>query len=110
MLVGVERLHLGTLQPELFAAIQQKIAAGRNEVIEEIGMFTRAMRGDYLAGPLSAADFALYPLVAFLPRAQMKIPDLDADGMFTPALRAWKARIEALPYFERTIPPHWKKP
>ena len=85
------------------------IAAGRNEAIEEIGMFTRAMRGDFLAGPLSAADFALYPLVAFLDRAQMRIPDLDADGMLTPALRAWKARIEALPFFDRTIPPHWKK-
>ena len=22
--------------------------------------------------------------------------------------RAWKARIEALPYFEKTIPPHWQ--
>jgi glutathione S-transferase len=87
----------------------KKIAEGRNEVIEEIGMFTQSMRGDYLAGPLSAADFALYPLVAFLPRAQIKLPDLDADGMLTPAMRSWKARIEALPFFERTIPPHWKK-
>jgi glutathione S-transferase len=86
-----------------------KIAAGRNEVIEEIAMFSKAMQGDYLAGPLSAADFALYPLFAFMPRAQMKLPDLDAEGMLTPAMKAWKARIEALPFFERTIPPHWKK-
>ena len=28
-----------------------------------------AMRGDFLAGPLSAADFAFYPMVAFLRRA-----------------------------------------
>ncbi len=86
-----------------------KIAAGRNQVIEEIGMFTKAMHGDYLAGPLSAADFALYPLIAFMPRAQIKLPDLDAEGMLTPAMKAWKARMEALPFFERTIPPHWKK-
>jgi glutathione S-transferase len=72
-------------------------------------MFTNAMRGDYLAGPLSAADFAFYPLVAFLYRAQkMKLPDLDAAGMLTPELRAWKARFEALPFFETTVPPHWK--
>ena len=70
---------------------------------------TKLMRGDYLAGALSAADFAFYPLVAFLYRAQkMKLPDLDADGMLTPKLRAWKARIEALPYFDKTVPPHWK--
>ena len=53
------------------------------------------LRGDFLAGPLSAADFAFYPLVAFVKRCEMKLPDLDADGMLTPELRAWKARIEA---------------
>ena len=85
------------------------IAKGREAVIEECGMFTRAMRGPFLAGPLSAADFALYPLVAFLFRAQQaKMPELDADGMLTPELRAWKARVEALPYLAATIPPHWQ--
>jgi glutathione S-transferase len=86
----------------------QKLAAARQAVIEEYAMFTRAMRGEFLAGPLSAADFAFYPLVAFHKRCEMKLPDLDADGMLTPELRAWKARIEALPFFDRTIPPHWK--
>ncbi len=85
-----------------------KIAEGRKAVVEESAMFTRAMRGEFLAGPLSAADFTLYPLVAALWRAEMKLPDLDAAGMLTPELHAWKARIEALPYFEKTIPPHWK--
>jgi glutathione S-transferase len=87
----------------------QKIAESRKSVIDELAMFANAMRGDYLAGPLSAADFAFYPLVAFLYRAQkMKLPDLDADGMLPAPLRAWKARIEGLPFFEKTVPPHWK--
>ncbi len=87
----------------------QKIAEARKGVVDELVMFTNAMRGDYLAGPLSAADFAFYPLVAFLYRAQkMKLPDLDADGMLTPKLRTWRARIEALPFFDKTVPPHWK--
>jgi glutathione S-transferase len=85
-----------------------KIAAGRKAVVEEIALFTRAMRGEFLAGALSAADYSLYPLVAALWRAEMKLPDLDAAGMLTPELLAWKARIEALPYFDKTIPPHWK--
>ncbi len=85
------------------------IAKGREAVVEELGMFTRAMRGPHLVGPLSAADFALYPLIAFIYRAQqVRMPELDADGMLTPELRAWKARIEALPFFARTVPPHWK--
>ena len=87
----------------------KKIADGRKAVVEEYAMFTKAMRGDYLAGPLSAADFAFYPLVAFMKRAEIKqLPDLDADGMLTPELKAWKARIEALPFFDKTIPPHWR--
>lgn len=85
------------------------IAKGREAVIEECAMFTRAMQGPFLAGPLSAADFALYPMVAFLFRAQVaKMPELDADGMLTPGLRAWKARMDALPYLPSTIPPHWQ--
>ena len=87
-----------------------KIAAGRKAVVDELALFTRAMRGDFLAGPLSAADFTLYPLVAGLWRAEMKLPDLDATGMLTPELLAWKKRIEALPNFDKTIPPHWKAP
>ena len=84
------------------------IADAREGVVGELGNFAKAMRGEYLAGTLSAADFALYPMVALLKRAQMKLPDLDADGMLPPPIKAWKARIEALPYFDKTIPPHWK--
>ena len=85
------------------------LAEGRKNTVDELAMFTKAMRGEYFAGPLSAADFAFYPLVAFLYRAQkMKLPDLDADGMLTPELRAWKKRIEALAFFDKTIPPHWR--
>jgi glutathione S-transferase len=86
----------------------QVIVESRKAVVGELGKFASDMRGDYLAGPLSAADFALYPMVALLKRAQIKLPDLDADGMLPPAITAWKARIEALPFFDKTIPPHWK--
>jgi glutathione S-transferase len=86
------------------------LAKGCEAVREELALLTRSMRGDFLAGPLSAADYALYPVVAFLYRAKAaKLPDLDVDGMLTPQLRAWKGRVEALPYFEKTIPPHWKQ-
>jgi len=88
----------------------EKIAEGRKAVVGEVALFTRAMRGEFLAGPLSAADYSLYPLVAALWRAEMKLPDLDAAGMLTPELLAWKARIEALPYFDKTLPPHWRTP
>jgi glutathione S-transferase len=87
----------------------EKLAAGRSAVIEEYALFTKSMRGDFLAGPLSAADFAFYPLVAFVKRCELKLPDLATDSWLTPELAAWKARIEALPFFDKTIPPHWKQ-
>lgn len=80
----------------------------RKGVIDELAMLARTMRGDYLAGTLSAADFALYPLVAFLFRVeQKKVPDLDAAAMLPAPVASWRSRIEALPFLDRTIPPHW---
>lgn len=117
LILEVDNYFYKAIDPVLDQAFWKKpeerdadtLAEGRKSTVDELAMFTKAMRGDYLAGPLSAADFAFYPMVAFLYRAQkMKLPDLNADGMLTPALRAWKARVEALPYFDKTVPPHWK--
>jgi hypothetical protein len=46
--------------------------------------------------------------VAFLQRCEIKLPDFDSNALLTPALVAWKSRIEALPYFDKTYPPHWR--
>lgn len=78
-------------------------------VAAEYGLFDAAMRGPFLVGPLSAADFALYPLVAYLDRCQLRLPEFVAASLLTPKLAAWKARVEALPYFAATVPPHWQQ-
>jgi glutathione S-transferase len=96
-----------SVKPEERSA--EEIDKAKGAIREEIELFTRAMRGDFLAGPLSAADFALYPLVAFIKRCEIKLPDLDGDALLTPQMSAWKQRIESLPYFDATIPPHWKQ-
>jgi len=87
----------------------RKLADGVAAVREEYALFAGAMQGEFLAGALSAADYALYPLVAFLDRCALKLPDFDPAALLPPALAAWKARVEALPYFAETIPPHWTK-
>lgn len=86
-----------------------RLASALGTLGEETALFTRYMRGDFLAGPLSAADFALYPLVAFLDRCALKLPGFDPKSVMTPQFAAWKARVEALPYFDKTYPPHWRK-
>jgi glutathione S-transferase len=85
-----------------------KIANGRDAVAQELVLWESLLRGDYLAGELSAADFTLYPFIALTLRMEKKKPDLDVQGMIGAKVTGWMKRIEALPYFQKTWPPHWK--
>ena len=86
----------------------QEIAAARESLATELRLFETYLAGDYLAGELSAADFTLYPMIALCLRMEKKKPDLELRAVIGPKLAAWMARIEALPYFDKTYPPHWK--
>ena len=75
----------------------------------------RLASGPWLVGSsVTAADLTLQAFVQHLRRAGGK-PGVDALdlglaplGARYPALAAWLARIEALPGYERTYPPHWR--
>ena len=95
------------LKPEDRTA--EKLAAARKGATEEFAQMSSYFKGEFLAGQLSMADFQLYPLVAFMYRCKVKLPEFDADGLLTPKLKTWKAKIDALPYMDKTIPPHWKQ-
>ena len=84
------------------------IAEGRTAVVKELATWEGLIRGDYLAGELSAADFTLYTLIALTLRIEKKKPDLDVRGAIGTKVTAWMKRVEALPYFQKTWPPHWK--
>jgi glutathione S-transferase len=63
---------------------------------------------------LSAADLTVYPLVRSLLRAADKPAAAVFDHGLTPVaeryprIAAWMTRIEALPGYDRTYPPHWR--
>lgn len=84
------------------------IAAGREKLAAELRLFEGELRGDYLVGPVTAADHALYPMLALTVRADLKDPRTNVRGLIGPKLADWMGRIEALPYYEKTYPPHWK--
>jgi glutathione S-transferase len=85
------------------------IASARTALADELKIWERYATGDFLAGDLvSAADFTLYPLIALTQRMQRKKADLDVAAMIGPKVAAWMKRVEALPYFQKTWPPHWK--
>ena len=85
-----------------------EIAEGKRAVTQELARWETLLQGDYLAGELSAADFTMYPLVALSLRMDKKSPSLDLRGATGPNVSDWMKRIEALPYFQKTWPPHWK--
>jgi glutathione S-transferase len=69
----------------------------------------------WLATPaLSAADIAAFPLVMSLLRAAGKpaaaafAHDLTPFEVRFPALARWVERIEAIPGYQKTYPPHWR--
>ena len=84
------------------------VDAGKQALADEFALFTAAMDGEFLAGALSAADFALYPALALIRRCERKLPGFSLDALLTPALRTWVTRVEALPFLDATVPPHWK--
>ena len=79
------------------------------KLADEVVWIERALTGDYLAGSqLTLADFTLYPMLALMRRLAGRFeikPLLEALG---PRTAAWMKRIETLPYYQRTYPPHWK--
>jgi glutathione S-transferase len=85
-----------------------EIAEARATLLGELARYEHSLTGDYLTGALSAADFALYPILAGQRRAGAKEPALSAMSDLGPRLSAWMKRIEALPSFDKTYPPHWR--
>lgn len=85
-----------------------EIVAALKTVVNEVSYFENVLSGDYFAGSISFADFAIYPLLALFKRFHQKRPHLGSGEHIWPKLDALMHRIEALPYFSLTYPPHWK--
>ena len=96
-------------KPEGVAPDEARLDAGRTTLLAELGYFGRELRGDFLAGATpSGADFVLYPDIAYVKRIGERKPASQLAGILPPAIVQWAARIEALPYFGKTFPPHWR--
>jgi glutathione S-transferase len=64
----------------------------------------------------SAADMVIFPWIQVLRRALNRSAAAELGARFLPmdrnypALARWIDRIEALPGYSRTFPPHWREP
>jgi len=75
----------------------------------------RLARSDWVVGEsFSAADIVIFPALQVLLRALAKPQARELSARFLPlaanypALERWIARVEALPGYDRTYPPHWR--
>lgn len=87
----------------------ERVARGRDKLREELEYFARELRGDFLAGASpTAADFVLYPCMGYVKRIDFRKPETKLTEVVPAKIDAWAKRIETLPYFDKTFPPHWK--
>lgn len=104
-----DKIFSGLFGPADKAPNVVAIEEGKQSLAAELARIDAWLEKDYLAGDqLSGADFTLYPYLAFLGRVDSRKPGYHLHALVPPKLAAWMQRIETLPYFERTYPPHWK--
>lgn len=99
------------------AELQQEALASAMHVVarEARSIEARLSRSDWVVGEsYSAADIMIYPFLQLLLRALRKPEAHELSSRFLPlevnypALGGWIERIEALPGYARTYPPHWR--
>lgn len=112
------------LQRIIYAILFQGVESGLEDVERALGFVINEARtieerlasSSWLVGEnFSAADIVIFPGIQMLLRAleRREAQDLRArllplENHF-PAIAAWTRRVEALPGYERTYPPHWRE-
>ena len=116
-------------EPELMKITRAVFTGKARERIEEVtdAMHTLANEARVIEGRLSksewivgehvsALDFVVFPGIQLLLRALNRDEAAELRSRFLPmafnypALARWISRVEALPGYERTYPPHWRSP
>jgi glutathione S-transferase len=87
----------------------ERVAKARERLAKELEYFAKQLRGKFLAGDgPCAADFVLAPCLQYVKRITFRKPESKLDELVPGALRDYNKRIESLPYFDKTYPPHWR--
>ena len=86
-----------------------KVAQWRGNIAGELALCEKELRGDFFDDSgITALDLVLYPMVAYLKRITSRKPESKLTEVIPERIAQWAGRIEALPYFDKTFPPHWR--
>ncbi len=84
------------------------------KILKELSLLeSKLSKTDWLQGGFSAADIVLTPTMQRLYRGIAQAPELSKEiGLNKlsedfPALHGWRSRVEKLPAFIASFPPHW---
>jgi len=92
-------------QPQDLAAVDEALRT----LAQEFARLEIRLRRPFLGGDSpGGVDFAIYPLLAIFRRVAARSNVSVAVNMVGPATTEWMGRIEALAFFPKTYPPHWK--
>lgn len=113
-----------TAAMQIAQAVLEKRTAGRADELaramhvvagEARSIEARLSKSAWVVGDsFSAADIVIFPGIQLLLRALRKPEGGELSSRFLPlsanypAIERWIARVEALPGYERTFPPHWR--
>ena len=104
----LRRIIAETLYKTAGAVDAEALATARAELKDELARLADELRGDFFAGGLSAADFALFPSLVFVDRIEARAPQFGLAADLPGPLRAYLDRMTALPIVQKTWPPHWR--
>lgn len=86
-----------------------RVAKARGRLKEELEYLAGEMRGKFLAGDEpTAADFVLVPWLGYVWRINFRKPETKLAEIVPASIAEYKKRIEALAYYDKTFPPHWR--
>jgi glutathione S-transferase len=86
-----------------------KVGKARDVCKAELEYLAKELRGKFIDGDAPcAADYVLAPWLGYVTRIDFRKPEAKLTELMPPAIAAYKKRIEALPYYDKTIPAHWR--
>ena len=89
----------------------EKVDKAKATLEDEMAYFARELDGPFFGGnAVGALDLVLYPwLGGYVKRISFRKPESQLAALVPPPIAEWCKRIEALPYFDKTIPEHWRE-
>lgn len=89
---------------------RDKVGKAKERLREEMEYFANELRGAYFGGEsVDALDLVLYPwLGGYVNRIAFRKPETRLTELVPAKVAGWAKRVEALPYFDKTFPTHWR--